>query len=221
MKSSTVHRYVSTLLNLGYLERDGDTRKYRIGFRAADLALAAVSGRGLADTARPLLETLSRDTGKTVSLAVLDGIEIVYLVRVANPRGITLDLKIGSRLPAYCTAMGKVLLASLPVTELTRRLEELDLVPLTSHTITDPAGLRAELEAVRAAGYATNNQELSYDLRTVAAPIRDQHGDVVAAINLSVGASSHSQDDVLRDVLPKVVAVARQISASRGFREHS
>lgn len=218
MTPSTVHRYVATLVRLGYLERDVATRKYRIGFRAADLALAAVSGRGLADAARPLLETLSSETGKTVSLAVLDGTEVVYLVRVANPRGITLDLRIGSRLPAHCTAMGKVLLASLPPSELERRLDTFDLVPLTSRTITDVTQLGAELDAVRTNGYATNNQELSYDLRTVAAPVYDRHGDVVAAVNLSVGASSHSQADVLRTLLPKVVAVAGRISAAMGYR---
>lgn len=218
MNASTVHRYVTTLVNLGYLERDASTRRYRLGLRAADLALAAVSGRDLGDAARPLLEVLSRETGKTVSLAVLDGSEIVYLVRVANPRGITLDLKIGSRLPAYCTAMGKVLLASLPEPELTRRVEGLDLIPLTSHTITDRARLRAELATVLVKGYATSNQELSYDLRTVAAAIRDQYGEVIAAMNLAVGASSYSQADVVQDLLPRVLEVAEAISHRMGFR---
>src|SRR5207248_5209512 len=131
---------------------------------------------------------LSAETGHTVNMAILDGADIVYVARCRTSgrgqREIDLALHDGSRLPAYCTSMGKVLLADLPPDELAEVLEPIQLVDRGPNTITTRAALLAELGRVRARGVALNNEELAYGLRSIAVPVRGQHGEVVAAINL-------------------------------------
>jgi IclR family pca regulon transcriptional regulator len=218
LNRSTVHRYVSTLAVLGYLEQDRATRKYRLGLKVVDLGLAVVNRLELRQVARPHLEELSQETGQTSNMAVLDGTDIVYVERVASPFGIDLNLSVGSRLPAYCTSMGKVLLAFLDESELDRRLGGTQLLRRGPNTIVHSALLVEELRRVRADGYAVNNEELAYGLRSLAAPVRDESGRVVAAINLAVHASTHPLDELTRSLAPRLMATAAKISAFRGFR---
>src|SRR6266545_3501615 len=136
----------------------------------------------LRELSAPHLQQLSDETGHTVNMAILDGVDIVYIERCRSSqqgqREIDLNLHVGSRLPAYCTSMGKVLLAFLPDDEQARRLARIDFVERGPNTLTSAKSLAVELARVRAAGLAVNNEELAYGLRSMAVPVRGQTGEV-------------------------------------------
>jgi len=221
LSRSTTHRYVSTLAALGYLQQDAETRKYRLGPRVLDLGFSAINSMELRHVSAPHLQLLSDSTGHTVNMAVLDGVDIVYIERCRSSRGerreIDLNLHVGSRLPAYCTSMGKVLLAFLPADELKGALAGIRLAQRGPNTITAKAELQRELERVRARGLAVNNEELAYGLRSIAAPVRAQTGEVVAAINVAVHRSPVSLDDLVEDLGPALERTARDVSDRIGF----
>ncbi len=218
---STVHRYVATLASLGYLEQDAITRKYRLGPRVLDLGFSAINSMELREISAPHLQQLSDETGRTVNMAILDGVDIVYIERCRTSqdgqREIDLNLHVGSRLPAYCTSMGKVLLAFLLDDERERLLNEIDFSARGPNALSDRRSLAAELRRVREEGLAVNNEELAYGLRSMAAPVRGQTGDVVAAINLAVHRSAASMDDLVARLGPKLKRAAGEISARIGY----
>ena len=219
LSRSTTHRYVSTLAALGYLQQDLATRKYRLGPRVLDLGFSAINSMELRHVCAPHLRALSDSTRHTVNMAVLDGTDIVYIerCRAPGPREIDLNLHVGSRLPAYCTSMGKVLLAFLPPRERNELLDGLALTRRGPNTITAKRRLLKELERVRQTRLAVNNEELAYGLRSIAVPVWSQTGDVVAAINIAVHRSLVSMDELLEDLAPALVSTASEISARIGF----
>jgi len=221
MRRSTTHRYMSTLVALGYLEQ-GAARKYRLGLRVTDLGMSALNSTDLREHARPYLEELCRQSSYSVSLAVLDGPEIVYIDRVRSARRgqgkLDLDLAPGARLPAYCTAMGKLLLANLPEEEQRGLLAELKLTRMGPNTITSKSGLRSELEHVREEGFAVNDQELASELYAIAAPVRSESAEVVAAVSMSAHSSMISLEEMVEHLGPHLVAAADRISARLGYR---
>jgi IclR family pca regulon transcriptional regulator len=147
------------------------------------------------------------------SISVLDGLHVVYVVRVPTKRIMTVAISVGTRFPAYATSMGRVLLAALSADELDRYLSEVVLEPLTARTVTDPGRLREIVGDVARQGYAIVDQELEEGLRAVAAPIRGS-GDVgTAAINVSAHASRVSIEELHREILPSLLETARQIEA--------
>jgi IclR family pca regulon transcriptional regulator len=222
LSRSTAHRYVATLTVLGYLQQDAPTRKYRLGPRVLDLGFSAINSMELREISAPHLRQLSDDTGHTVNMAILDGTDILYIERCRSPHGdqreIDLNLHVGSRLPAYCTSMGKVLLAFLPEEERGDLLRRIQLAARGPNTITARAALIAELERVRATGVAVNNEELAYGLRSIAVPVRGQDGDVVAAINLAVHRSTASIEELVQRLSPDLRRAAGEISARLGYR---
>jgi IclR family pca regulon transcriptional regulator len=220
MRRSTTHRYMSTLVALGYLEQ-GAARKYRLGLRVTDLGMSALNSTALREHARPYLEELCRQSSYTVSLAVLDGPEIVYIDRVRSARrtqGKDLDLTPGSRLPAYCTAMGKLLLATLPDEEQRNLLSEIKPTRMGPNTITSKSQLRAELENVREESFAVNDQELAPELYAIAAPVRSESHEVVAAVSLTAHSSLISLEELVEHLGPHLVATADRVSARLGYR---
>jgi IclR family transcriptional regulator, pca regulon regulatory protein len=222
LSRSSAHRYIATLAALGYLEQDRATRKYRLGPRVLDLGFSAINSMELRQIALLDLQALSDRTGHTVNMAVLDGIDIVYVERCRSSslgqRDIDLNLHVGSRLPAYCTSMGKVLLAGLPAAELDTRLAQMELSRRGPNTIVAVRALVAELDRVREDGLAVNNEELAYGLRSIAVPVRGQEGGVVAAINLAVHRSLVSMENLVERLGPVLQGTAREISARIGFR---
>src|SRR6476646_7938118 len=182
LSRSTSHRYVATLARLGYLQQNGATRKYRLGPRVLDLGFAAINSMELRQISAPHLQRLADETGHTVNMAILDGTDIVYIerCRTSQPgqREIDLDLHVGSRLPAYCTSMGKVLLAFLPEDERDAAFDRIELAKRGPNTLTSRSALAAELRRVRESGVAVNNEELAFGLRSIAMPIRDRSGEV-------------------------------------------
>ncbi len=207
-------RILHTLHALGYVEIDG--RQFRLTAKVLDLGFAYLSSLPLWSLAEPYMESLVRDVRESSSIAVLDDREIVYVLRVPTERIMSINLGLGSRLPAYCSSMGRVLLADLTDQELEGVLADTELVARTSHTITDPARLRSEILRVREQGWALVDQELELGLVSLAAPIRGRNGKAMAAINIGMHTSRMSASDIQQEILPKLLATARQISERVG-----
>jgi len=218
---STSHRYVATLARLGYLQQNPVSRKYRLGPKVLDLGFSAINSMELRQIAATHLQQLSDETGHTVNMAILDGADIVYIERCRSSqmgqREIDLNLHVGSRLPAYCTSMGKVLLAGLPEGELEAVLDRIEFQQRGPNTL-DRRALVSALDVVREAGIAVNNEELAYGLRSIAVPVRDRSGGVVAAINLAVHRSLVSMEDLVIRLSPTLKRAAAEISARIGYR---
>jgi IclR family pca regulon transcriptional regulator len=220
LSRSTTHRYVATLAALGYLQQDAETKKYRLGPRVLDLGFSAINSMELREISAPHLRQLSDKTGHTVNMSVLDGSDIVYIERCrarASQRDVELNLHVGSRLPAYCTSMGKVLLAFLPRDELDALLGSVQFTRRGPNTITSKSRLIRELERVRAHELAVNNEELAYGLRSMATPVRSQSGEVVAAINIAVHRSLVSLDDLVKNLAEPLKQAAADIRSRLGF----
>jgi IclR family pca regulon transcriptional regulator len=222
MSRSTTHRYIVTLVALGYLEQAAN-RKYRLGLRVTDLGMSALNSTGLREHAHPYLEELRQRTTFTTSLAVLDSPEVLYMDRARSLRSgqnkIDFNMRVGSRLPAaYCTALGKVLLAGLPEAERREILSEIRLVGRGPHTITSKKALYSELEHVSEHGVAVDDEEFAAGLVAIAAPVRDGRREVTAAIDLAAHTSMISLEELVDALGPHLVATADQISARLGYR---
>jgi PcaR/PcaU/PobR family beta-ketoadipate pathway transcriptional regulator len=212
LNRATSYRFCQTLLALGYLE-EADERRLRPGLKALSLALSALKSRELPELALPYLRELRGRTGETVNMALLDGVEVVYVARVVSDQLMSLRLYVGSRLPAYASSLGRAVLAFLPETESDRLIAESRLEKITANTIVDPRRLRAEFRRIRARGYAVNDQEIALGLTGVAAPILSGSGRPIAAVNISLPRPLKSPREI-EDVLgPKVVETAQAISA--------
>jgi IclR family transcriptional regulator, pca regulon regulatory protein len=218
---STTHRYMTTLLMLGYLEQES-SRKYRLGLRVIDLGMSALSSMGLREHSYAPLRQLRDSSGYTVSLAILDGPEILYVDRARSHRRgahlIDLDLRVGSKLPAHCTALGKLLLAFLSQQEQRTALAAAKLTRRTAHTITTKTALRSELQRIGEDGLAVNNQELVAGLHAIAVPVHSEEGEVIAALNMAAHVSSISPEELADRLTPHLITTADSISARLGYR---
>ncbi|WP_328430363.1 IclR family transcriptional regulator domain-containing protein [Streptomyces sp. NBC_00443] len=206
---AAARRLLLTLADLGYVHQDG--RLFRLTPRVLELGYSYLSSYTLPQIAEPHLEQLVARVRESSSLCVLDGDDIVYVARVPTRRIMTASITVGTRFPAYVTSVGRVILAHLPDDETELRLQQAELKPLTARTITSPDALRAELGRVRRQGYAVVDQELEEGLRSVAAPVRDRDGEVVAAVNIAVHAGRNSVDSVRSDLLPHLLATVAGI----------
>lgn len=192
LSRAAARRCVYTLARLGFVHSE-DERHFSLSPRILSLGYAYLSSSPLSTLAQPILERVSATLHESSSIATLDGEEIVYLARSKTTRRImSIDLGVGSRLPAYCTSMGRVLLAALPPAELKPHLQASLLTKRTAHTVTGVARLREVLEDVRRKGYAVVDQELEIGLRSFAVPVRDPRGKVVAALNIGTHSSRYS-----------------------------
>ncbi|WP_031487708.1 IclR family transcriptional regulator domain-containing protein [Streptomyces bicolor] len=213
LSRATARRALITYDHLGLVRQSG-TRGFALTPRVLSLGFPPLSRTTLAQIATPHLAELAGRVHESASLAVLtpSGEEIQYTARAATSRVMSVNVTVGTRLPAYATSLGRVLLADLP--EDGRQLGELR--PLTSRTTTDPATLAAELEEIRARGYALVDEELEEGLRSIAVPVRDRAGRVVAAANVAMHAARRSVRECVRDVLPELTATAERITADLG-----
>ncbi|MHA6693351.1 IclR family transcriptional regulator domain-containing protein [Homoserinimonas sp. A520] len=215
---ATSRRFLLTLVELGYVKTDG--RMFSLTARVLELGFSYLSALSLPEIAQPHLEQLAASIHESTSASVLDGTDIVYVARVPTRRIMTVRINIGTRFPAYATSMGRVLLASFSAEELDSHLDGIDFAGLTSHTITTREALVVELGRVREQGWAMVDQELENGLRSIAAPI--WHGStVMAAINVSTTANSHTVESIQENLLPPLKQTAERISrdltASRPF----
>ncbi|WP_309113298.1 IclR family transcriptional regulator C-terminal domain-containing protein [Saccharothrix sp.] len=206
---AAARRFLLTLADLGYVRTDG--KLFSLTARVLELGYAFLSSMSLPEIAQPHLERLSGEVRESTSASVLDGADVVYVARFAVSRIMAVSITVGTRFPAYATSMGHVLLAGLTAAELERYLATVRLEPLTSHTITSAERLREELDVVREQGWALVDQELEEGLRSVAAPVRDRTGRVVAAVNVSSHASRTSLERIRAETVPPLLATCAAI----------
>jgi IclR family transcriptional regulator, pca regulon regulatory protein len=203
-------RILLTLQSLGYVETDG--KLFNLTPRILDLGFAYLSSMPIWNLAEPVMETLVDQVRESCSAAVLDGADIVYVLRVPTHKIMSISLGVGSRLPAYCTSLGRMLLASLPEQNLQQLLESLDRPQRTKHTVTDVAELMSKLAQVRKQRWSLVNQELEEGLVSMAAPLTNRAGQTVAALNISGQANRTSARVMQETMLPQLLAAAKNIS---------
>jgi len=212
---AAARRLLLTLVDLGYVHQDG--RLFRLTPRVLELGYSYLSSVTLPQIAEPHLEQLVAQVRESSSLCVLDGDDVVYVARVPTRRIMSATITVGTRFPAHPTSVGRVLMAHLPDEEIDDRIARTQLRPLTDSTIVSVRALRAELHRVLRQGYAIVDQELEEGLRSIAAPVRDRDGKVVAAVNIAVPAGRNSVESIRRDLLPHLLATVARIDADLGI----
>jgi DNA-binding IclR family transcriptional regulator len=211
LSRSAVQRLTHTLVSLGYLRQHAPTRAYALSGRLLEFGHTVLATHRLRERAIPHLEALNRATGETVNLMEMEGAEIVYVARFPSVHAVSVDLHVGSRLPAFCTAAGRAMLAQLDTEDAAARLRAAPRRPMTARTVTDVAQILRLLAEARRSGYALNDQEAFVGDISIAAPLAARAGAVVGAINIAVPTPRWKIEDVRRKLAPKVVATARQI----------
>ena len=206
---AAARRFLLTLVKLGYV--NFSQGRFSLRPRVLELGYAYLSSLTLPEVALPHMEQLVAKVNESCSISVLDDIDVVYVARVPTRRIMSITLAVGTRLPAFVTSMGRVLLAGLPDEELEERLARIEVTQLTSRTVTDKDALRVILAGVRRQGYAATDQELEEGLRSLAVPLRSASGAVTAALNVSVHASRASMAALRRDFLPLALRTAAAI----------
>ncbi|MQR00739.1 IclR family transcriptional regulator domain-containing protein [Glaciimonas soli] len=207
---AAVRRCLHTLRELGYV--DAELNNFSLRPKVLTLGYSYLSSTPLTVSAQPYLNNISRTLNESSSLAVLDDSEVLYIARAATSRIMSLALNTGSRLPAYCTSLGRVMLAYLPQDQLDEYLARTKLKPMTKNTVVNVKRLRTILADVRQAGYAINNEELELGLRSIAVPVRGATGTVVAALNVGVQAARVSVDQLEQEFLPVLLRGAQELS---------
>jgi IclR family pca regulon transcriptional regulator len=208
---AAARRFLLTLVALGYMHFDGS--RFSLRPRVLELGFAYLSSLSLPELAEPHMEALVARLNESSSISVLDDTDVVYVARVPTRRIMSITIAVGTRLPAFATSMGRVLLAALPDAELEERLARVDVRPFTPRTVKSHAELRKVLDQVRRQGYAVTDQELEQGLRSAAVPIHDASGTVVAALNVSVHASRASMHELRSRFLPPAREAAAAIDA--------
>jgi IclR family pca regulon transcriptional regulator len=207
---AAARRFLLTLVELGYMRTDG--RLFALRPRVLELGYAYLSSLTLPEVAQPHLEALVTRVRESSSVSVLDGEDVVYVARVPTKRIMAVAISVGTRFPAYATSMGRVLLAGQDDDWLANYLLTAQLHVITPHTIIDPVRLHAEIARARTQGYAIVDQELEEGLRSIAAPIRDPAGEVIAAVNISAHTSRGTVGSLRTDLLPHLLNTAAAIT---------
>jgi IclR family transcriptional regulator, pca regulon regulatory protein len=214
LSRAVARRYLLTLHELGYVVQNG--AEFSLTPRILDLGFTYLSTIDVANIAQPVMEEITNTLHESCSAAVLDGTEVVYVARVQAKRIMSINLVVGSRLPAHATSMGKVLLAYLPPQSLEAYLANAPFEALTKRTVTSAVDLRKHLALVRQRGWAFADQESEVGIRTVAAPLFNHNNQVDAALNVSGHAARVSMEELKRRYLPVLLDGARRISRALG-----
>jgi IclR family pca regulon transcriptional regulator len=206
---AAARRFLLTLIDLGYVRTDG--RLFALRPRILELGYAYLSSLSLPEVAQPHMEELVAKVHESCSVSVLDGTDVVYIARVPTRRIMTVAISVGTRFPAFATSMGRVLLAAQPNDRIEAYLASGVIQQYTDFTVTDADKLRAVLAKARTQGYCLVDQELEKGLRSIAVPIHDAEGTVIAAMNVSLHVSGGTAEEIRRDVLPQLRATAAEI----------
>jgi IclR family acetate operon transcriptional repressor len=215
LPKSSVHRLLTTLVARGFVDRDPATRRYKLGIRLFELGSAAIRERGLHGVAQPALEALSKETAETCHLAVLSGIEAVYVYKIDGPSTVIMSSRVGGRAPAHATSIGKVLTA-WGGDDLLKEIKAHRMHAFTPNTITSFDNLVEELIKVRREGHALDLEEYEEGLRCIAAPVRDQTDRVVSALGIA-GPRHRFDDDRVERLVPMVIEAADGLSRNLGY----
>lgn len=199
---ASARRSLLTLQRLGYVDYDG--KLFQLAPRVLRLGHAYLTSTSLARVVQPTLEAISERTRESTSFAVLDGTDVVFVARAATRRSLSNGLGLGSRLPAYCAATGRVLLSSLPEQEALLRLQRMARRPLTPHTRVELPVLTAMLDEVRKRGYAVSNEELELGIRSLAVPITNGSGMVCGSLSIVSATSRRTLENMIENLLPEL-----------------
>jgi DNA-binding IclR family transcriptional regulator len=220
INKSNVHRILSTLETLGYVEKDTKNLKYKTTLKVFQLGSRVIEGTGLREVVVPFLKELGARFGETANLGVLDGGEVVYIEKVESSEVLRMDLSVGRSVPAYCTALGKVLLADLGEEELKVYLDNTKMAKKTFHEVPDRDEFLRRLGRIREQGYAVDRQELDIGITCIAAPVRNHTGRVVAAVSVA-GPSTRMTDDKLEEITTPLMETTLAISRKLGLAKES
>ncbi len=213
LNRSVVQRITHTLKALGYLRQHPDTRAYTLSSRLLEFGHTVLAMDRLRERAHRHMEALNRRTGETVNLMKLEDDEIVYIARFPSLHAVSVDLHVGSRLPAFCTAAGRAILSRLDPEIAREHLARSTRTAMTPHTVTELPGLQQTLADARRLGYALNDQEAFIGDISLAAPLIDRFGAPVGAVNIAVPSPRWGLNEVRRTLAPQVLATARSINS--------
>lgn len=213
--NATAFRLLNTLVDLGYVERVGETRRFRLTLKCLDLGFNAIARSDIRSLGRPLLRTLVGDRIEAASIGVLDGAEIVYIERIqAGLQRLAVDVRVGNRVPAFSSALGRAILAHLPLATEREILEANPPKQLTDYTVVDVDALLAEIAKVRRDGFAVSDQETVTGLRVLAAPVTDIDGVPVAGLSVAAPAFGQTLDEFVSIARDVTCDAARQLSSA-------
>jgi len=218
LHKNNVFRLLATLESRGYIEQNKATENYRLGLKALELGQTFIKQMGLLRQAQPILEDLVKECNETSYVSIFKDASIVYLDAVESDMTVRVVSRVGSRLPTYCTASGKVHLAFLPEEEINAMLSSQELKRHTSTTLTTIEELRKQLKVIAEQGYAVDNEELDPGVKCVAAPIRDYTRRLVGALSISGPSMRFGDDRIEKELIPKVVQAARELSVRLGYQ---
>ena len=221
LSKGTTHRLLSTLSFFDYVRQDAESKKYNLGFKLVELGNRLLSQIDFRAEARPFLVDLAECTKETVHLVILDQSEVLYIDKVeanGHSSGLRMVSMLGSRIPAHCCAVGKVLLAALPEDKLEKLVALKGLTKRTENTIVDLVKLKEHLKMVRRNGYALDKEENEIGIRCVAAPIYDQRREVIAAISISAPVSRVNARMLKKNLKDRVIETALNISRKIGYQ---
>ncbi len=218
IKPSSMHRFLSVLVKLGYVEKDNQTGKYFATLKIFQLGVSVRNKLSLINIARPFMEELCETVHETVNVAKFVGSHVIVIDRVESTEALRANIVVGRHLPAYCTAFGKIFLAAMSEKDLEDYLESEELKPLTRHTFSNREDLLEELSKTRQNGYAIDNRELDENIRCIAGPIRDETGKVVAAISVS-GPVARLKMVRLKSFIKTIIDMTDEVSQKLGYRE--
>jgi IclR family KDG regulon transcriptional repressor len=216
LAKSTVHRLASTVIQAGMLEQNPETGKYRLGLALFELGSLVRRKMDVSTEAKPLLKVLKEKTGETVHLAILDHGSVLYINKIESGQAIRMSTSVGARAPVHCTADGKALLAFQSVEVIDQTIRA-GLPQCSPKTVTDAKSLLRDLAAVRARGYAIDDEESELGLRSIAAPIRSHSGAVIASLSIAGPAHRVSRKTLL-SYARDVVGAAETVSLRMGYQ---
>lgn len=216
LHKATTHRIMTTLVNYNYLEKTSDGLKYKLGPRLASLGYSVIQRFDVRRAALRYMEKIVQEFNEACDLSIFDGREILYLEVLQSNHSLTISAATGMRLPAHCTASGKVFLAFLPEENFQRFIQQ-PLRKLTEKTITDPQILKNKLSEIREAGYAIDDEEMELGIKAIAAPIFDQNGEIIASISIP-GPTSRILDEKIPEFAFALKQTSQNISRSLGLR---
>ena len=211
MTLGTAHRYLLTLKELGYVVQNTEDKKYRVTPKVLSIGFSALRSMDLRTRVLPYMIQMTKERDVNTQCTILEGIEIVYIERVRSSNVINVDLTVGSRLPAYCTATGKAILAFMDNGESCQRIDQMNLLPLTPYTITNRRALLEDLRLTRERGYAISNQELTLGFRNLAVPIFKE-GKVEAALGISFPIYRTEANDLESVYAKEILEIAKKVS---------
>ncbi|WP_243370486.1 IclR family transcriptional regulator [Geotalea sp. SG265] len=218
LHKNNVFRLLATLESRNYIEQNKVTENYRLGLKTLELGQTFIKQMGLLRQSRPVLESLVHDCNETTYVAILKEFHIIYLDVVETDLTVRVVPRVGARLPAYCTAAGKVQIAYMTDEELANFLPK-EMKRYTSNTIIDKDELKKHLVQVANQGYAIDNEELDVGVKCVGAPIRDYTRRIIGAVSISGPSMRFTDDRLEKELIPKVIQASEEISSKLGYHK--